>query len=46
MTEVLSMANENVTATSQDKIEKDTSKMQLKLSDIIFYIVSGKRGIS
>ena len=38
MTEVLSMANENVNATSPDKIEKDTSKMQLKLSDIIFIL--------
>ena len=38
MTEVLSMASENVSARSPDKIEGDTSKMQLKLSDIIFIL--------
>ena len=36
MTEVLSIASDNVSVTPPDKIEGDTSKMQLKLSDIIF----------
>ena len=38
MTELLSMASENISTTSPDKIEGDTSKMQLKLSDIIFIL--------